>query len=126
MGLSVKSGEIPAKEKGALGYPISDEMDFAEGGRVSIFQNGSIYWWPDTGPILLKEVIVNYTGFICFGETDEFSDSDEPYVIFGVISPDGTSTSKTRYTTTSTVVIVVLTFWEFIRANQMGLRSVYC
>jgi hypothetical protein len=83
-------------ERSFLGYPVSDEMDFSEGGRVSIFQNGSIYWWPDTGAIALKGVIVHYTGLICFGETDEASSADEPYAVLGVITPDGASASRTQ------------------------------
>jgi lysozyme len=40
---------------GALGYPVSDEKDDAEGtavlGRVSDFERGSIFWTRDTGEI---------------------------------------------------------------------------
>ena len=77
-----------------LGYPLSDEEAFDEGGRVSQFQGGQIYWWPDTGAIDLSEVVVSYAGLVCFEETtsDQSSDSDEPYVIFGVLSPAGGST----------------------------------
>lgn len=76
-------------ERGYLGYPISDEVDFADGGRANEFQNGGIYWWPDTGAIDLRDVVVHYTGLHCFGETDwdQASDSDEPYVIFGLSTP---------------------------------------
>lgn len=84
-------------ERSYLGYPISDEMDFPEGGKVSVFQNGSIYWWQDTGAIDLKGVVVHYTGLVCFGETDEpTSSSDEPYAVFGVVSPDGAFSYKTK------------------------------
>lgn len=80
-------------EQSFLGYPISDEKEFSEGGRISSFQHGDIFWWPDTGPIELKGVIVHYTGLNCFGETDfdGGSDSDEPYVVMGVVSTQGTS-----------------------------------
>jgi hypothetical protein len=83
-------------EQSFLGYPISDESNFPEGGRVSVFQRGAIYWWPDTGAIELNEVIVHYTGLICFGETDndQLSDSDEPYVVIGVVSPTGSSAAR--------------------------------
>ena len=67
-----------------LGHPISDEEVFFDG-RGSKFQNGAIYWWPDTGAIELGDIVVRYAGLACFGETDEASDSDEPYVIFGVV-----------------------------------------
>ena len=37
-------------EKGVLGYPVSDEMKTPDGvGRFNHFQNGSIYWTPQTG-----------------------------------------------------------------------------
>lgn len=37
-------------EKSYLGYPISDEQTTPDGrGRVSHFQGGSIYWYPDRG-----------------------------------------------------------------------------
>lgn len=85
-------------EKSYLGYPLSDEQPFDEGGRATQFQGGQIYWWPDTGAIDLNQVVVHYTGLICFGETDwdQGSDSDEPYAIFGVLSPTGTRTVATR------------------------------
>lgn len=72
-----------------LGLPTSDELPFADGGRVSVFEHGSIYWWPDVGAIALNDVAVHYTGLICFGETDwdQSSDSDEPYVILGMVYP---------------------------------------
>ena len=41
---------------GWLGGPVTDEQDFSEGGRVSMFQHGAIYWWPDTGAIELRQV----------------------------------------------------------------------
>ena len=76
-------------ERSFLGYPISDETDFTEDGKVSVFEHGEIYWWPDTGAIELNDVVVHYTGMVCFGETDndQLSPSDEPYVIMGVIDP---------------------------------------
>lgn len=73
-------------ERSWLGFPISDEQDYAEGGRVSVFQNGSIYWWDDTGAIDMGEVAVRYKGLYCFGET-RGGGSDEPYVIFGLVPP---------------------------------------
>lgn len=80
-----------------LGFPTSDEDAFFDG-RGSKFQNGAIYWWPDTGAIELGEVVVTYSGLACFGETDEGSASDEPYVLFGVVSPfnDRNSAPRTR------------------------------
>ena len=75
----------------SLGWPTSPEVDF-DGGRVTTFQNGAIYWWPDTGAIDLGDVALRYKGLACFGETDwdQGSDSDEPYAVLGVIPADVT------------------------------------
>ncbi len=35
-------------DKGALGYPLSDEMDTPDGGRYNRFQKGLIVWTPET------------------------------------------------------------------------------
>lgn len=85
-------------ERSYLGYPTSDEVDFPEGGRANTFQNGGIYWWPDTGAIDLKDVVIHYTGLHCFGETDydQGSNSDEPYVVLSFSSPELTSTLNSR------------------------------
>jgi hypothetical protein len=85
-------------ERSFLGYPLAEEADFPEGGRVGAFEGGAIYWWPDTGPVELNDVVVHYTGLVCFGETDwdQSSDSDEPYVALGVISPTGTSATRSQ------------------------------
>ncbi|HEX7425795.1 MAG TPA: hypothetical protein VF328_02055 [Mycobacterium sp.] len=93
---------------GWLGWPTSDELPF-DGGAVSRFQNGAIYWWPDTGPIPLGDVIVRYTGLACFGETmvtEALSSSDEPYVIFCTTPavPVTPSTVRTAGMTTNTEV----------------------
>jgi hypothetical protein len=76
-----------------LGLPRTDELDFPDNGKVTFFQNGAIYWWPDTGPRDLNNVVVHYTGLVCFGETDVDqggSTDDEPYATIGVLAPDGT------------------------------------
>jgi hypothetical protein len=85
-------------ERSFLGYPVTGEIDFPEGGRVSAFERGAIYWWPDTGAIELNDVVVHYTGLICFGETDsdQLSGSDEPYAVIGVVSPTGPSSIRSR------------------------------
>lgn len=85
-------------ERSYLGYPTSDETDFPEGGRANSFQHGDIFWWPDTGPIDMRGVIVHYTGFYCFGETDNdgLSGADEPYVAMGVFTPRGSNAVTTR------------------------------
>jgi hypothetical protein len=84
-------------EQSYLGYPASDEVDFPEGGRANEFQHGGIYWWQDTGAIDLRDVVVHYTGLYCFGETDwdQASDSDEPYVIVSVSTPQIGDTKRT-------------------------------
>ncbi len=81
-------------ERSYLGYPTSDEVDFADGGRANTFQNGGIYWWSDVGAIDLRDVIVHYTGLHCFGETDwdQASNSDEPYLILSISTPERSAT----------------------------------
>lgn len=85
-------------ERSYLGYPTSDESDFPEGGRANTFQNGGIYWWPDTGAIDLRDVVIHYTGLHCFGETDwdQSSNSDEPYVILSISTPERTATLRSQ------------------------------
>lgn len=80
-----------------LGFPLSDEAAFPQSGRVSQFEHGAIYWWPDVGAIELRDVVVHYTGLLCFGETDSdqfFSDSDEPYVVIGTVTPFGSQSTR--------------------------------
>lgn len=93
-----KRWETLGWERSYLGYPVADETAFTEGGRASEFQNGGIYWWPDTGAIDLKDVVVHYTGLHCFGETDndQASSADEPYAIVSVATPRGAATFATR------------------------------
>ncbi|TFC61192.1 hypothetical protein E3O62_05875 [Cryobacterium sp. TMT2-15-1] len=82
-----------------LGMPLTDEMAFGDdGGRVSAFERGAIYFWGDVGAIELNDIVVQYTGLMCFGETDQdqSSDSDEPYVVLGVTSPSTTSESRSK------------------------------
>jgi hypothetical protein len=80
-------------ERSFLGYPLREEVDYPpdlpppEGGRMVPFEGGAIYWWPDTGEAIeLGDVVVNYTGLHCFGETDADQPgglgqgADEPYV----------------------------------------------
>ena len=85
-------------ERSYLGYPISDEEGFDEGGRVSAFQGGQVYCWPDTGPIDLNDILVHYTGLVCFGETDwdQGTSADEPYALFGLVSGSGGMTASTK------------------------------
>jgi hypothetical protein len=61
-------------------------MDFSEGGRVSAFEKGAIYWWPDVGAIDIGQMFVHYQGLNCFGTTD-LPGSDEPYVTMAVNIP---------------------------------------
>jgi hypothetical protein len=87
---------------GSLGWPSSDELEFAEGGKVTTFENGAIYWWPDTGAIELGNIAVRYRGLYSFGETDEDefgSTDDEPMVILALVPAfsgmESTFTSQT-------------------------------
>ncbi len=91
----------PGYERSFLGYPVTDEMGFPEGGKVSVFERGAIYWWPDVGAIELNDVAVHYKGIACFGETNDqlswvpfSSSSDEPYAVLGVMSPNGATTIR--------------------------------
>lgn len=70
-----------------LGWPTSDDVPDPEvaGSGLTNFENGTIYWWPDIGAFEMHEVVLRYVGFHCFGETDEISASDEPYITFGVV-----------------------------------------
>lgn len=83
-------------ERSYLGYPTSDEVDFPDGGRVNSFQNGGIYWWPDTGAIDANDVVVHYTGLVCIKETGESSGADEPYVVLGVVTPFSTGSFRSQ------------------------------
>ena len=85
-------------ESSYLGYPTTDEADLSDGGRANEFERGGIYWWPDTGAIDLRDVVIHYTGLHAFGETDydQGSSSDEPYVIISVSTPNWTDTKTTR------------------------------
>jgi hypothetical protein len=83
-------------ERSYLGYPTSDESDFPDGGRVSAFQHGGIYWWPDTGAIDINDVVINYTGLVCVDKTHEISGSDEPYVLLGLVTPFDVLSYRTR------------------------------
>jgi uncharacterized protein with LGFP repeats len=43
-------------EKSSLGYPISDEMSTPDGrGRMSRFQHGDIWWYPNRGAFVCHE-----------------------------------------------------------------------
>ncbi|MBW3575747.1 MAG: hypothetical protein KY450_13020 [Actinobacteria bacterium] len=48
---------------GWLGFPLSDEQVLPDGGRVTVFDRGRIYWWADVGAIDINDVSVHYTGF---------------------------------------------------------------
>jgi hypothetical protein len=79
-----------------LGAPAGNELDF-EGGKVQIFLGGAMYWWPDTGAMVLpgNRITLRFTGLNCFGITDLPGD-DEPYVLFGVTTPQGATAPRTR------------------------------
>lgn len=81
-----------------LGAPVAEETGMDEGGRVASFEHGEMYWWPDTGVIEINHVVVNYSGLICFGETDsdQLSTADEPYVLLGVVAPTAAVTTRSQ------------------------------
>ena len=65
---------------------------------MNAFQRGGIYWWPDTGAMDIDDVVVHYTGLMCFKESleDQSSDSDEPYVVIGIVTPFGSGAYRSR------------------------------
>jgi hypothetical protein len=80
-----------------LGFPTSDEQDFTEGGKVSYFQHGAVYWWPDTGVLYVpRGLVVGYMGLIADSDTnDQGGSDDEPYVTVGAITPRTTVKKQT-------------------------------
>ena len=40
-----------------IGYPVTDEQDLSDNGKVSHFQHGSIYWHARTGPMAVHDVL---------------------------------------------------------------------
>lgn len=84
-----------------LGLPVHDEQAMSEGGRASVFERGAIYWWPDVGAIELNDIVIQYTGIMCFGETDAdgflfTSTEDEPYVIIAPLAPGAQSPIRSQ------------------------------
>jgi hypothetical protein len=79
-----------------LGNPVREEEDL-DGGRVQMFERGSIYWWEDllggkAGDLGL--VKLRYKGLYCWSTTFG-AGSDEPYVTIGVAStPAGRGISQ--------------------------------
>lgn len=69
-----------------LGFPTSDEVRLEDGGVISHFEKGEIYWWNDIGAIEMNEVVMTYSGIHCFGTTDG-PGKDDIYAIFTVIAP---------------------------------------
>lgn len=96
-----------------LGLPTIEETDLGdkEGGRVSVFDNGQIYWWKDVGPIDLNDVLVKYAGLVCH-ETSSGPGSDEPYLVTGVAVP------RTARETEAPVHTVVSQIYEEVDAND--------
>jgi uncharacterized protein with LGFP repeats len=115
-------------ERSYLGYPISDEVDFPEGGRVNEFQHGGIYWWPDVGAIDLSDVVVHYTGLYCFGETDwdQGSGSDEPYAIISISTPRIADTKRSQVYNDVDAGEARPDLLEIYRGRLMGSTSVAC
>jgi hypothetical protein len=71
-----------------LGHPLTDELQMPgpDGGRVSVLEHGSIYWWHDVNggrAVDVGEMFVHYQGLNCFGEADG-GGADEPYVTMAV------------------------------------------
>jgi hypothetical protein len=84
---------------GFLGFPVSDfepDPDDLSSG-VTKFESGAIYFFPDVGAFEMRDIALRFVGFHCFGETDEFSAADEPFLTFGVV-PTVTEQSQTLQT----------------------------
>jgi hypothetical protein len=68
---------------------VTNELPFSQEGRVSLFQHGAIYWWPDVNggrAVDVGEMFVHFQGLNCFGTT-QGPGADEPYVTIGVTVP---------------------------------------
>jgi len=90
-----------------LGFPTSDELPLRyDDGRVSSFEQGEIYWWPDTGAIEIDKVVLAYSGINCFGETDQDDflgvGSDEVYATISVVAPTGNAGEPVEFGTSLT------------------------
>ena len=111
------------RERSYLGYPTSDETAFPEGGRANTFQHGGIYWWGDTGPIDLRDVVIAYKGIHCFGETDwdQGSQEDEPYVILSYASPERAGTIRSQVYGDVDAKETVTDFLELYRGRPYGI-----
>lgn len=82
-----------------LGKPLTDELVIEEDGRLTQFEHGTIFWWPDTGAIDMDRIVVRCVGVHSFGETNESSAADELYALFGVVGPDGATVARTGIVT---------------------------
>lgn len=110
-------------EKSYLGYPTSSEEDFA-GGRANSFTGGGIYFWNDVGAIDLADVVVEFTGLYCFGETDSdqtFNTTDDPYAIFSVTSPTGSSALRSQVWRNINEHTAMPTTLELYRGRPYGI-----
>lgn len=83
-----------------LGFPTSNEVATEDGGAVSAFEGGWIFWWPNFPPVALSGVRVSFTGFRCNRETDDkgwgFSSADEIYVLLGALAPNQDSATRSQ------------------------------
>lgn len=85
-----------------LGWPVTDELQIKyDSGRVSSFEHGEIYWWPETGAIEIDQVVLTYKGIHCFGTTSE-PGSDEVYATISVAAPSGMDNEPVNVATSLT------------------------
>ena len=74
-GRNIVQGAIRSKwasigwERGALGYPVSDEEDLGgvPGGRISHFQGGDISWTQHGGAVVTRKIVTNTWTWNDFG-----------------------------------------------------------
>ncbi|MFP3887421.1 hypothetical protein U8V97_18460 [Priestia filamentosa] len=72
-----------------LGFPTTDILPIKyDNGYVMSFEKGEIYFWPETGPIEIDQVVLTYKGIHCFGTTSG-PGSDEVYATISVVAPTG-------------------------------------
>jgi hypothetical protein len=84
-------------QRSFLGYPTTDELPFDEGGRVSIFQGGEIYWWPDTGAVDLPGVVVRYEGMSATaGAAAGKAAAVNAYGLIAAVGAEARTTRRTR------------------------------
>jgi hypothetical protein len=69
---------------GKMRLPISDERPDSSGLILQDFERGSVWFTQQTGAALIIGLVIEFTGFHCFGEQQGLG-SDEPYFHVSVV-----------------------------------------